>query len=40
VAGELAAALGKANLRAKTDHQQALQMTFGRLKQMALTLPN
>ncbi|MBI2687695.1 MAG: hypothetical protein HYX27_15395 [Acidobacteria bacterium] len=38
-ASDLAAQLGQENLAAKADHQKALETVFGRLKQMALTLP-
>ena len=39
-AAELAAALRTENLTSKPNHQRALELTFDRLKQMALTLPN
>ena len=39
VARELAAELAKGGLAEKAAHQRALEMTFGRLKAMALTLP-
>jgi hypothetical protein len=39
LAAELAAELKKVDLVSKTGHQRALQMTFTRIRQMALTLP-